>query len=262
MTQRFVAAALIFAGLMTAVAAEEGDPFDSVPPPVSPVSLKPAEPVNLGVKKVEPATDLKAEPKIEPRPEPKAEESSEPKVVVKTEMPVGFDRFKVLVQRNMFSKERGRPREESKRERKREAPPVPRIEADLVLIGVVQKDGLPAAIVENRVSGKIVTLKPGDSIGAGVAKVISLDSIDFEADGILHVIRIGSTLAGTAPKTITTVSETPAAATPAPNGTALPSPLTSTTTSTGPAAPASPAGSAGESVLERMRRKRQEELRK
>lgn len=257
MTQRFVAA-LIFAGLMTSVTAEEGDEFDPVPPPVSPVSLKPAEPVNLSVKKVEPATDLKAEPKIEP----KAEESSEPKVVVKTEMPVGFDRFKVLVQRNMFSKERGRPREESKRERKREAPPVPRIEADLVLIGVVQKDGLPAAIVENRVSGKIVTLKPGDSIGAGVAKVISLDSIDFEADGILHVIRIGSTLAGTAPKTITTVSETPAATTPAPNGTALPSPLTSSTTSTGPAAPASPAGSAGESVLERMRRKRQEELRK
>ena len=88
------------------------------------------------------------------------------------------------------------------------------------------------------------------------------DSIDFEADGILHVIRIGSTLAGTAPKTITTVSETPAATTPAPSGTALPSSLTSTTTSTGPTAPASPAGSAGESVLERMRRKRQEELRK
>lgn len=263
MTQRF-AVALVFAGLMTAVAAEEGDPFDPVPPPVSPVSLKPVEPVNLGVKKIEPATDLKTEPKIDPKPEPepKTEESSEPKVVVKSEMPTGFDRFKVLVQRNMFSKERGRPREESKRERKREAPPVPRIEADLVLIGVVQKDGLPAAIVENRVSGKIVTLKPGDSIGAGVAKVISLDSIDFEADGILHVIRIGSTLAGTAPKTITTVSETPAATTPAPSGTALPSPLTSTTTSTGPAAPASPAGSAGESVLERMRRKRQEELRK
>jgi len=261
MIQR-VAAALIFAGCVSIFAAEDGDEFETVPPPVSPVSLKPAEPVT-GVKKIEPTLEPKAEQKVELKPEPKAEEIPDSKIAVKADMPVGFDRFKVLVQRNMFSKERGRPRDEAKRERKREAPPVPRIESDLVLIGVVQKDGAPAAIVENRVSGKIVTIKPGDSIGAGVVKVISLDSIDFDADGILHVIRIGSTLAGTPPKALTAVStESPATITPASNGTALPSPQTSSTTSTGPAAPASPAGSAGESVLERMRRKRQEELRK
>lgn len=247
-----IAVALIFTGLISVVASEEGDAPETVPAPVSPISLKPVEPVAV---KTEPIPDVKTDTKIEPKLEPKAEENPESKSVVKAEMPAGWDRFKVLVQRNMFSKERGRPREEKPKERKRDTPPVPRIESDLVLIGVIQKDGLPGAIVENRASGKIVTIKPGDAIGAGIAKVISLDSIDFECDGILHVIKIGSTLAGTAPKAITAPTDTPAATTP--GGTALPSPITSSGAPAGPA----PAGG-GDSVLERMRRKRQEELRK
>lgn len=232
-----ITATMLVAGLMSVVASEEGVI------PETPVSLRPVEPTEV-------------------KPEPKAEVKTESKTPAKTESLTGWDRYKVLVQRNMFSKERGRPREEVRTERKRDVPPPPRIESDLVLIGVVQKDGAPAAIIENRVSGKIVTVKPGDSIGAGAIKVISLDSIDFESDGILNVIKIGSTLAGTAPKTITTTTEAPAS-----SGTGETTVPPTTTTSTTPAATGTPpstgAGpSGGESVLERMRRKRQEELRK
>jgi len=237
-----IVAALIVAGLMSVAASEEGVA------PETPVSLRPVVPVDV---------------KTEPKTEPKAEVKVDPKTPVKTESLTGWDRYKVLVQRNMFSKERGRPREEVRTERKRDVPPPPRIESDLVLIGVVQKDGAPAAIIENRVSGKIVAVKPGDSIGAGAIKVISLDSIDFECDGILNVIKIGSTLAGTAPKTFTVTTPETSASTTTPGGTSTPP---ATTTSTTPAATGTPptgtGAGGGESVLERMRRKRQEELRK
>lgn len=238
MKKRMVAT-LVVAGLMSVVASEEGVA------PETPVSLRSIDPV-----------EIKAEPKVEPKVEIKVE----PKLPTKTETLTGWDRYKVLVQRNMFSKERGRPREEVRVERKRDVPPPPRIESDLVLIGVVQKDGAPAAIVENRVSGKIVTVKPGDSIGAGAIKVISLDSIDFEIDGILSVIKIGSTLAGTAPKSLTVTAPE---ANHAPGGTETPAATSTASTPAANGAPPTGTGaSGGESVLERMRRKRQEELRK
>lgn len=178
-----------------------------------------------------------------------------PSTEKKSAEPQGWERYKILAQRNMFSKDRGKPRESVRTETKRDTPPPPRIEADLVLIGVVQKDGVPAAIIENRASGKIVTVKAGETIGAGKAKAISLDSVDFENDGILHVIKIGSTLAGGPPKAPAAASSTTTTTTTTaeaqPGSTALPAPATGT-------APAS----GGDSVLERMRRKRQEELRK
>lgn len=193
--------------------------------------------------------------------------AAEPKPKAEEAVPT-WERYKVLAQRNMFSKNRGRSQEESRRERDRErertreTPAAPREEASIVLIGVVQKDGVPAAILENRSSGKIQTLAKGAAIGAGTIKTISLDSLDFESDGILHVIKVGQTLAGTAP------SSAPAASTitttTAPAGTA---PATTGTTATAPSGspasgPAAAPSGGGDSVLERMRRRRQEEMRK
>jgi hypothetical protein len=195
--------------------------------------------------------------------------STDPKPKAEETVPT-WERYKVLSQRNMFSKNRGRSQEESRRERERErertreTPAAPREESSIVLIGVVQKDGVPAAILENRSSGKIQTLAKGAMIGAGTIKTISLDSLDFDCDGILHVIKVGQTLAGTAP------SSAPAASTvttTAPAGTAStttgPTATAPTTSAGSPASgPAAAPSGGGDSVLEQMRRRRQEEMRK
>lgn len=205
------------------------------------------------------ASDVVPKPVVESNvPKPKADESA-----------ATWERYKVLSQRNMFSKNRGRSQEESRRERERErprdVPAAPREESSIVLIGVVQKDGVPAAILENRSSGKIQTVLKGAAIGAGTIKTISLDSLDFDCDGILHVIKVGQTLAGTAPSSITVTAPTTTTASGSASGGTI-----STTTAPATTAPAgSPASGpaaapsgGGDSVLERMRRRRQEEMRK
>lgn len=197
-----------------------------------------------------------------PKPVPSGSEADPP-----PDGSISWERYRILTQRNMFSKERGRPREESRRDRSREvekaaAPQAPKEESFTVLIGVVQKDGVPAAILENRSSGKIQTVVKGAAIGSGAIKAISLDSLDFESEGVLHVIKIGQTFTGVAPSSAAPVatgtSGTTTTSGPA-VGTTTPGTAPAGSPASGPAA--APSGG-GDSVLERMRRRRQEEMRK
>lgn len=151
-----------------------------------------------------------------------------------------WSRYEILVKRNIFSKERGRAHsEENAGERKeKESPPPPKPEADLVLIGIIRKDGQLVAFVENTKTGTVQNVREGDEIARGKFGSMTLDKADYICDGASSEVTIGKTLDGGA----ATRSESVKAA-------------------VGSAPTTGDSGSSGaNSVLERMRKKRQEAL--
>lgn len=148
-----------------------------------------------------------------------------------------WERYQILVQRNIFSKERGRAQEE-RRERTREpekeaapvaVPPGPKPEADIQLIGILQKDGELVAFLENNKTGAVQAIRQGGAIARGTISTITLDSIDYSYDGSVSTVSIGKNLEG---------------------GVAVQS------------ADAAKKEAGENSILERMRKKRLEDLRK
>ena len=150
-----------------------------------------------------------------------------------------WNRYEILVKRNIFARDRGRGRSDDG-ERKEKEPPPPKAEASLSLIGIVNKDGQLVAFIENTKAGTVQTVREGDSLASGKVGAITLDKMEFKTEGASTDITIGKTLDGSvAPRggdTVTTV-----------------------TTSTPGKEPGS---SDANSVLERMRKKRQEALSK
>jgi len=154
----------------------------------------------------------------------------------------GWDRYKILIQRNIFSKDRGRPREERRSEdrgKEKETPPPPKPEADITLIGILEKDGKLAAFFENAKTGLIQSAASGDSIARGKIGGITLDRIEYVYDGATVTVAIGNNLEGAAGSKS---SGAPQSTSPSSGG------------NTGP--------SDANALLERMRKKRQEEMRK
>ena len=151
-----------------------------------------------------------------------------------------WSRYEILVKRNIFSKDRGRSRSEEKvgEAKEKEAPPPPKAEASLALIGIVNKDGQLVAFVENTLTGAIQNVKEGDTIARGKVSAVTLNKFNYDYDGKSTEISIGNTLEGGS----ATRSDSVKAA-------------SGTTTSHSDSG-----GSDVNSVLERMRKKRQEAL--
>jgi len=154
----------------------------------------------------------------------------------------GRARYQLLVQRNIFSKDRGRNVSESKTDAKpdgKDAALAPNPEADIVLNGIDLKDGQPAAFLENRKTNAMQIVHVGDTIMKGKITKITLDGIEYTCDISVATIAIGQALDGSvaAPK------------------------VASSSSSSGDSHTES--GSAGDNaILERLRKKRQEEIRK
>jgi hypothetical protein len=159
--------------------------------------------------------------------------------------PADWSRYEILVKRNIFAKDRGRAREERSEAKEKEAPPPPKPEAELALIGIVNKDGQLVAFIENTKTGTVQNVKEGEKIARGKIAAVTLDKITYELEDKKTEISIGSTLeggtAGARSESVKTASGT--------------STSHSDTTSTG-----SSGGTDVNSVLERMRKKRQEAL--
>ena len=140
---------------------------------------------------------------------------------------VGWERYQVLVQRNVFAKDRGRAREETR------AAAAPKPEADTVLTGILEKDGELIAFLENRKTKAVQLARKDDPVARGRIATISLNSIEYLCDGASVWVEVGKSLAG-------------GAAEPA------------KPEATGPRADSgSPETNA---ILERLRKKRQEEM--
>ncbi|MCY3019324.1 MAG: hypothetical protein NTW87_09905 [Planctomycetota bacterium] len=148
-----------------------------------------------------------------------------------------FERYQVLVQRNMFAKDRGRARDEARaaEQSKDGAPSKP--EAETVLVGILQKDGQLVAFLENSKAGTVQAVQKDDPIGRGTIAAITLDSIEYVCGDTSLTVTIGKSLDGGTPTKLGELAK-PAGA--------------------GASAGAGSADS--NSVLERLRKKRQEEM--
>jgi hypothetical protein len=152
--------------------------------------------------------------------------------------PKSWEDYEILVERNMFSRARGRPAREAARV---VAPVAPDPERFVWLRGVARKDGAYIACLEDMRSGRLLNLRTGDSVARGKLTDVKIDSVRYALDDKVFEIRIGNNLEAT---------------------TALPPAGSGAETTSGGDAAAPPAGTtegAGD-LLERLRQRRQREL--
>lgn len=154
-----------------------------------------------------------------------------------TEQP--WEKYEILIERNAFSRTRG----------PRSAPatiartPTPRPERYTVLTGISEQDGAFVAFLEE-VQGSTTQVEAGDEVAGGTVTEITLDGIVFEKEGKTTKVPIGSSLS----------------LGPAPAGTGVGE---ASATAAGPATAPAPGTSPKDlatSILERLRRRREEEL--
>jgi len=109
--------------------------------------------------------------------------------------PVSWDAYRIVVERNMFSRQRS-PRSDRVRRRVPVLPPAPDPESYVVLKGIVQQDGAFMAFLEDSQSGQIFRVRKGDSVLRGKIKSLTLDSIEYESEGRTTAVTMGLNLQG------------------------------------------------------------------
>jgi hypothetical protein len=146
-----------------------------------------------------------------------------------------WEDYEVLIERNLFSRQRGRRAVE---ERVFVAPPPPPAQRFVRLRGVTRRGEEQVAFLEDMRSGDIIRARAGSRVVDGTVMSVGVDTIIYALDGNEVEVAIGENLE----------ASTESAPVAASTGTG----------STSTAAPAAPAGS--EDILERLRRQRMEEL--
>ena len=156
-----------------------------------------------------------------------------------------WDAFEVILNRNMFSRQRGfRPRQD-RDERRREIA-VPNPESYFRLRGVAQEDGTFVAFLEDTRSGSVLKLREGEAVARGTIKSLTLDTIEYQRDDQVTTVQLGSDLeGGQGAVTMNELMEWSQTAT-------TPSTATQETSSE------APAGDAAEILKQLMERRRQE----
>ncbi|UCF17121.1 MAG: hypothetical protein JSW59_06600 [Phycisphaerales bacterium] len=110
--------------------------------------------------------------------------------------PYSWDTYKIVVERNMFSRQR-MPRVDRRRRRQVPvAPPAPEPESYVVLKGIVQQGDTFIAFLEDTQSGQILRVREGDSVVRGRIKTLTLDSIEYEFEDRTTVVTMGLNLQG------------------------------------------------------------------
>jgi len=179
----------------------------------------------------------------------------------------GMD-FSILLERNIFDRNRRPPVIRTPRTApvsiRPTKPPRP-VDSDqyFVLRGIAQEGSQFTAFFEDTRAGKILRVKPGEPVGKGRVPGVNIDSAQYQRGQTLVVIRVGHTLTGSqapamgfeapGPSPVASISKTSASASTS---------SATTQPATAPAAePTSAPASGGlQDILERMRRRRQQEL--
>ncbi len=104
------------------------------------------------------------------------------------------ERYGILLERNMFLKDR-RPKPPAV-ERVTEAPPPPPIETLYVVIGLVEEGGSVRAHVEDRRTGELLLLRPGDLLASGRIESVDLDGVVYATEAGETRVAIGQDLRG------------------------------------------------------------------
>jgi len=106
-----------------------------------------------------------------------------------------WEAFKVIVERNMFSRQRGRRVEQVQGEQMR-TPAVMNPESYYVLKGIAQEDGEFVAFLEDTQRGQILRVRKGDSVARGIVKALTLDTIEYQSGERTTTVAMGYDLEG------------------------------------------------------------------
>lgn len=155
----------------------------------------------------------------------------------------GWAGFRVLTERNIFLRDRAGPRPGASSGSPRTAVVRDPYE-DHVLTGAVRHGVVAIAFVEDVRTGDVKRLREGDVVGDWKIRAISLNGMEYSREGTTRKIEIGQSLAGWSA--------------------ALPAAAASTAAEAGKrsTSAAQPSDNSTASVLERMRQRRQQELKK
>jgi len=147
-----------------------------------------------------------------------------------------WEQYQVLVERNIFSRQRGRvsePRLDTT------PPPAAPPERYVVLKGVLKRGDQHTAFLENVRTGIVTRARAGDAVLDGQVQSITLDGIEYVKNDSTAAVRIGQNLEG-------------GQSTAVPSGGGEPGTTSSGAAGTGEAA----------DILERLRQRREEEMRR
>ncbi|QNN25214.1 hypothetical protein HED60_24015 [Planctomycetales bacterium ZRK34] len=177
-----------------------------------------------------------------------------------------WQRYEIVVQRNMFSPRRQPPKPErstsddtektaesnaSADDARESAPPLPG--ENYVLVGTSLVGEHRIAFCEDRRDGRLIRLTPGEAVEDFSLKQVTQDAVVFEREAKPVNIAVGQTLSG----------QIAAPAAPSP-GTTGAGQAATTSTNPPPAADAGDQASATDestmSIIERLRRRREQEL--
>ena len=127
---------------------------------------------------------------------PQSAATDEPKARVRSEASGQWARYELILQRNIFSRQRTpfRPRD---RESEARAVVVPNPETYFLLKGVVQENNEFIAFVEDTQDGGVLRLRQGDRVARGVIKTLSLDALEYQFEDKTVSVRLGCDLEGT-----------------------------------------------------------------
>lgn len=167
------------------------------------------------------------------------------------------EEYRLIVDNNIFIRERGRRSSPSTQPTSRPSGITPRSpEQTLMLTGIVIEEGELRAYFENLSTGTVQRVAPGEPIGRGHVIEIMIDAVAYAGGNGVQWVEIGHDLTGTPAVTMTTPSFAPSSGSPAAAGGAP---------ATGGGAAAAPSGGApaegGAMSLEERMRQRARQLR-
>ena len=178
-----------------------------------------------------------------------------------------WQRYEIVVQRNMFSPRRQPPKPErstsddtektaesnaSADDARESAPPLPG--ANYVLVGTSLVGEHRIAFCEDRRDGRLIRLTPGETVEDFSLKQVTQDAVVFEREDKPVNIAVGQTLSGQTAAPAAPSSGTTEAG-QAPTATTNPSPAEA-----GAGDQASAPDESTMSIIERLRRRREQEL--
>jgi len=106
-----------------------------------------------------------------------------------------WENYQIILQRNIFSRQRG-PRIDPSRRQRIDAPPPPSPESYHILKGIVQENSVFIAFIENTQRGQIFKVREGDSVARGIVKAINLDTIEYHFENRKFTVSMGYDLEG------------------------------------------------------------------
>ena len=102
--------------------------------------------------------------------------------------------YRVIVERNMFSRQRGPRVDQSGRQRMNAPAPTP--ESYYVLKGIVQEDGVFIGFLEDNQRGRILRVRKGDKVARGIITNLTLDSVEYQFGDRTVKVAMGFDLEG------------------------------------------------------------------